>query len=238
MRSDQSRVLETARHVQGFLDEATASVGPRIASARRNLDDAVEQMTALAVGQTEGRITSAGAAARQKSLRMVLRVHHMKPIAEAAKQLQGAVPELRSLTMPKERLGATRLIVAATAMARAAEPYQALFTEVGLPDDFVTQLLAAADAVNRSIAIRQERLVQRTGATAGLTAQESRARTLFKVINALVVPTLGSDAGLLAKWKTTRAISPKSTAAIAATPAPPPAAALPLTIIQEAQSTT
>ena len=239
MRSDQNRVLETARHVQHFLDETTDRIGPRIASARRNLDDAVAQMTTLAVSQADGRIAGAGATARQKSLRTVLRVNHMKPVAEVAKQLLRDVPEFRSLTMPRERLGATRLIVTATAMARAAEPYAALFTEVGLPDDFLAQLLAAADAVQLSIATRQERLAQRTGATAGLTAQESRARSLFKVINALVVPTLGSDAVLIGKWKSTRAIAPKSTSARAAAPtSPPTAAALSPTTTQEAPITT
>ena len=214
MRTRQSLVLDTARHVQGFLDDNAARIGPSIASSRRNLDDVVAQLTTLSVAQSSGQIASRGATARQRSLRATLRSNHMKPIAEVAKQTLKDVPEFHSLTMPPRRFGATQLVHAATAMADAAELHEAVFTDVGLPDDFIVQLHAAAGAVTTSLDGRQQQVAQTTGATAGLKAQESRARSLFKLINAIVVPKLGSNAVLLAQWKSTKAISQKTTSAI------------------------
>jgi hypothetical protein len=235
MRTRQSLVLETARHVQSFLDDNAALIGPSIASSRRNLDDVVAQLTTLAVTQSTSKIAGEGATARQKSLRTSLRANHMKPIAEVAKQQLRDVPEFASLTMPVKKLGATQLVAAATAMASAAQPHEAVFTQVGLPDDFLDQLHTAADAVSASITGRQQVHADATGATAGLKAQESRARSLFKLINALVTPKLGSNAVLLAKWKSTKAISSKSTSAIvpsttaSSTTATPPATTPPAT---------
>jgi hypothetical protein len=229
MRIRQSVVLDTARHVQAFLDDNADVVGPAVASSRRNLDDVVAQLTTMAATQNTAKMASKGATARQKSLRVSLRTNHMKPIAEVAKQQLRDVPEFSSLTIPRKPLGSTQLVAAATAMANAAQAHESVFTGVGLPDDFIAQLHTAADAVTASIASRQEEIVETTGATAGLKAQERRARSLFKLINSLVVPKLGSNAVLLAKWKSTKAISSKSTSAIVpsstvpSTPAAPPA---------------
>jgi hypothetical protein len=49
MRTRQSLVLDTARHVQGFLDDNATVIGSSIASSRRNLDDVVTQLTTLSV---------------------------------------------------------------------------------------------------------------------------------------------------------------------------------------------
>ena len=214
MRSDQVLVLDTARQVQSFLDDNAALIVPSIASSRRNLDDAVNQLTTLGVAQSSGTISSRGATARQKSLRTTLRANHMKPIADVAKQMLKDVPEFHSLVMPPKQVGATQLVHAATAMADAAQLHESVFTQVGLPDDFIAQLHTAADAVTASLDLRLQQLGVRTGATAGIKAQESRARALFKIINTLVVPKLGSNAILLAKWKSTKAISQKATSAI------------------------
>jgi len=66
MRTRQSLVLDTARHVQAFLDDNAALIGPSIASSRRNLDDVVTQLTTLAVTQTTSKIASEGATARPR----------------------------------------------------------------------------------------------------------------------------------------------------------------------------
>ena len=55
MRVRQGQLLDTARHVQAFLDDNAALIGPTIASSRRNLDDVVSQLTTMAVTQTAAR---------------------------------------------------------------------------------------------------------------------------------------------------------------------------------------
>jgi hypothetical protein len=100
-------------------------------------------------------------------------------------------------------------------MADAASKYSDTFIKNGLPDDFVAQLRTAADAVTTAITGRQTHVAATAGATSGLTQQESRVRRLLKLINALVVPKLGTDAVLLSQWQVARAID--STKAITPT---------------------
>ena len=219
MRSRQSVLLDAARHVQAFLDENAALIGPNIASSRRNLDDAVSKLTAMAVTQTGGTLASKGATARQRSLRVSLRNNNMKPIAAVAKLLLHDVPEFAALTMPVKQLGATQLVAAAHGMADAAQIHAATFTGAGLPDSFITDLRTAADAVTTSLDGRQKHTGSSKAATAGLKAQETRLRNLFKLLNALVTPRLGTNVVLLTKWKATKAIVHK---AIVPTPAPAP----------------
>ena len=221
MQRKQSVVLDTGRYVQAFLDENASHIGPIVASSRRNLDDAVMQLTAMVVTQGEGSYSSRGATARQTSLRTRLRVNHMKPIAEVARQKLREVPDIESLRMPGKRLGTTQLVAAARAMANAAQLYHSVFTEVGLPDDFIARLHAVADAVTVAQDARQVQVSRSTSATAGIRAQGARLRSVFRLINALIVPELGSNVVLLAKWRATKAIARKSApvAAEIATPA-------------------
>ena len=219
MRARQSVLLDTARHVQAFLDDHAALIGPNIASSRRNLDDAVSQLTAMSITQTGGTIASRGATARQRSLRTSLRNNNMKPIAAVAKLMLPDVPEFGALLMPVKQLKATQLVAVAHAMADAAQLHEAVFTSTGLPDDFVAQLRTAADAVTTSLDARQKTVAASTSATSGLHAQETRVRNLFQLINALIVPKLGTDVTLLAQWKATKAIIHRTP--IVPTPLPP-----------------
>ena len=219
MQRRESRVLDTARNVQAFLAENADVVGPSIASCRRNLDDAVGQLTAMAVSQSAGQFLSKGATARRKSLVKTLKKHHMRPITLVAKQRLSEVPEFEALAMPTRNLGASALVAAAMAMATAAQPHEAVFTDVGLPDDFVAQLNAAASAVTASQAVRQASKAGAVSATAGIEEQEKRLRGLFPLIDAIVGPKLGNDAVLLRKWESTKAVGRKPTAVPAQLPA-------------------
>lgn len=212
MRKSESRVLDTARNVQAFLIENAEIVGPSIASCRRNLDDGVARLTAMAIEQGVGHAASSGATARQKSLLATLRRNHMRPVTLVAKQKLRAVPEFAPLSKPTRHLGATLLVAAAKAMAVGAQQHEAVFTDVGLPDDFIALLHAAADAVTASFAGRQVSRAEATSATAGIHAQEQRLRGLFQLIDAIVGPKLGTDAVLLSKWGSTKAIRRRSNA--------------------------
>ena len=125
MQSRQGQLIDTGRHVLAFLDENAAVVGPTVAPSRANLDDAITQLTTMAVTQNGGKIHSKGSTARQKNLRANLRANFMKPTADIAKLKLGAVPEVGALTMPHKQLGATQLVAAAHAMADAAQLHAA-----------------------------------------------------------------------------------------------------------------
>ena len=51
---------------------------------------------------------------------------------------------------------------------------QEVFTDVGLPDDFVTDLRSTAGEVAKSIDDRKQHAAKRSGATAGIGAEEKR----------------------------------------------------------------
>ena len=216
MKARQSVLLETARNVQAFLDANTAVIGPTIATARQNLDDAVTQLAAMAVTQQTSKTSSKGATSLQIKLRVSLRNNFMKPVATVASLFAADVPEIDALRMPKKQLSSAALVAAAQSMADAAEKYADTFVKNGLPQDFVAQLRTAADAVTSAITGRQTQVASTAGATSGLAQQESRLRSLLKLINALVVPKLGTDTVLLNQWKVARAID--HTKAITPTP--------------------
>jgi hypothetical protein len=209
MKHRQSHVLETLRQVQVFLDANATAIGPAFASSRRNLDDVVTQLTTYANAQEVGTISSRGETAKQRALRDALREDHMEPIAEVARQKLRDVPEFRALVMPPSNATSTQLIARATAMAEAAQAHEQVFKEIGLPDDFIASLRTLAAEVAQSIDDRKQHASKRSGATAGLDAEEKRGRGVLRLINALVVPRLRKSEALLAEWRSAKRVPRK-----------------------------
>ena len=206
MNKIQGDLLSTAHRVQGFLDQNSAIIGSSVASARRNFGDAVTRLGRLAAKQQSSTIDSTGATARLTAVRATLRNNHMSAIRQTAQMASLDVPEMSKLTATTRNLSDPRLVAAAQAMADAAEPYASVFTQAGMPDDFIAQLRSAADAVTQVGMNRDQAASETKAATADLRALESRVRKLLKLLNALVVPRLGTDAGLLRSWQDARAI--------------------------------
>jgi hypothetical protein len=220
MPSRESVLITTAANIGAFLDENAALLGPNIVPSRKNLDDAVAQLTAVALTQSGAIVASKGATVRRRNLRAALRGTFMKPVADVAKLKLATAPELPALTMPKKALGATPLVAAAHAMADAAEPHQTVFTEAGLPDDFIPQLRTAADDVTSSLDGRAQQVAASHGTTVSLNAMETRIANLFRLIDLLVLPKLGTNVVLLAKWKAAKAMTPVASSAPAQSPVP------------------
>jgi hypothetical protein len=130
----------------------------------------------------------------------------MAAITQVAKIALPNVPEISELAVSTQHLSGQALVAAAHGMADAAEKYASILTQYGLPDDFVAQLRSAADAVTQLGIGRNQASTDVKAATASMRAQESRVRRLLKLLNALVVPRLGTDPELLTKWQTARAI--------------------------------
>jgi hypothetical protein len=192
-----------------FLDAQAAVVGPAVAASRRNLDDVVTQLTAFAAAQASGNINSRGETAKQRTLRRALRRDHMRPIAEVAKQQLRDVPEFHALVMPADGTTSAQLVARATAMADAAQVHEQVFTEVGMPEEFIPSLRSLAAEVAQSIDDRKQHASKRSGATAGLAAEEKRGRSMLKLIDALVVPRLRNNDALVAEWRSAKRVPKK-----------------------------
>ena len=224
MPSRESTLIDTAQRIGAFIDDNAALLGPNVAPTRKTLDDAVAQLTAVAITQSGGVVASKGATVRRRALRTTLRTAFMKPVADVAKVKLSDTPEFQALKMPVKQLGSTPLVVAAHAMADAAEAHHPVFTGAGLPNDFIGQLRDSADTVTAA----QQGLVQQSAAarstTLNLNAQEANIRSLFRLIDALVRPKLGTNVALLAKWKAVKAVPPITT------PTAPPPTTAPATV--------
>jgi hypothetical protein len=210
LNSLQERTYNSARRIQAFLDANDAVLGTINKSGMRaELDAVVAALGQSGTQQAAGRVNSIGETARQRTLRSALRLNYMQPIASVARAKLRTVPNFQAMTMPDPSIRVIGLLAHATGMAEAAAPYAEVFVAAGLPQDFLSKLTAAADAVKASIDARAAARGQRTGATGTLKALVNRARLAIRALNALAVPILTSDVlhtGLLAEWKRTRRV--------------------------------
>ncbi len=210
MRNEQNAVLDSLIRVQNFLDAHTDVLTVVNASTRKQLDDVVTKLSSLSVEQESGNRDSIGETARQQAARLTLRRVHMAPIAELAKLKLRQVPEFAALRLPRANTTPRRTVAAAYAMADAATPHAATLIEAGLPAAFADNLRAAAATVLDSIAGRSEHLNRRGFATSGLAAEEKVGRSMLRVLNALVLGSVGDDPQMMSAWNGAKLVRQKS----------------------------
>jgi hypothetical protein len=213
MRHSQGQVFNTGRRIQTFLDANDSLFSSINTSATRaELDTVVNALGNDSGLQATGRTTAQGESANQRTLRLALRLNHMRPIASIAKLRLRTVPNFAALTLPSPRLTGKSLVAHATGMGGAAKPYEKVFVDGGLPADFLTRLSAATAAVETSVVTRATARGQQSQATGSLKQLEIRGRRVFRALNDLVVPILSGDVahgGLLAEWTRARRVALK-----------------------------
>jgi hypothetical protein len=209
MRNGQNAVLASLRRSQQFLDVNADSLGAVNTSTRKQLDDVVTQLSNLSISQEGSTRGSKGETARLHASLLALRRNYMAPIAELAKLKLRDVPEFAALMLPPANATADRAVAAAYAMADAATEHAPVLLENGLPTTFADDLRTAAAAVSASTVGRSAHQGRRSGATAGLAAEERRGRAILRVLNALIMARVGSDAQLVAEWTTAKAVRRK-----------------------------
>jgi hypothetical protein len=210
LNSLQERIYNTGRRIQAFLVVNDAVLGNiNKSGTRSDLDTILAALGQLGGQQVAGRVNAIGETAKQRTLRLALRLNHMQPIASVARAKLRTVPNFQAMTMPNPNIRIVSLLAHAHGMAEAAQPYAQVFIDAGLPEDFIAKLSAAADAVKTSIDTRAAARGQRSSATGTLTQLESRARLTFKALNDFVVPILSANlaySGLLTEWRKARRV--------------------------------
>jgi hypothetical protein len=213
MKHSQGQVFNTGRRIQTFLDANDSLFGSINKSATRaELDTVVTALGNDSGMQATGRTTARGESANQRTLRLALRLNHMRPIASIAKLRLHTVPNFAALTLPSPHLTGKSLVAHATGMGGAAQPYEQVFVDGGLPGDFLARLSAATAAVEASLVTRATARGQQSQAMGSLKQLETRGRRVFRALNDLVVPTLSADvahSGLLAEWASARRVALK-----------------------------
>ena len=205
MQTTQGTMLQTLRSIQAFLDEEAAKLGPIVKSgSRQRLDAAIADLSVHATAQTGSSLASQGATQKQRVLRLALLRDHMAPIARISNAELPQTPQIEPLRMPKGKPTAERLAAAAAGMAKAATPCAAVFIEAGLPDDFITGLTDAADAMIESLRIRSQSRGKSTGATSGLKVRLADATKTVLVLDSFVKSAQKDDPALLANWNSVK----------------------------------
>ena len=224
MNTNQAHVLASIRNADGFLDQHADLFATKIRPAfRTRLTTALTALSATITQQQSLTRKVTGSAKDRAALRTVLLHEHMAPIARVARLELPNTPSIAQFNMPKGRLSTEKLAAAASGMAQAALPFHDLFVADVLPDDFITQLTEARDAMIASSTQRAAHASSRKGATTGLRAQLKEARAIIHTMDAVVRPVIKGDAALMAAWKSiSRVQKSRTTAAVVTTPAAVP----------------
>ncbi len=186
MRSEQSAVLASLRRAQQFLDVHSDVLTAVTPATRTQLGDVITLLTELSVAQDTGARGSKGETSRQRALHLALRRTYMAPVAEVAKYTLRDVPEFSALKLPPISANAETTVIAAYAMANAAEPHAQTLLDNGMQPTFVANLRSAAALVDESLTGRTMHQGRRTGATSGLIAGEKRGRAVLRVLNVVI----------------------------------------------------
>jgi hypothetical protein len=208
MRDTQNAVFGALQRGEHFLDEnGVALSGVDFTAARKRLDEVLTSFSTHALDQDVGDRGAKGETAKQRQLRLKLRVEQMEPIAIIARRNLRSVPEFKSLQMPKQSVRGQAFNVSARGMADAATIHKDTLVAHGLPSTFLDDLKAGVDKLETSMSEREKSRTQRVGATKGLTVEEKNGQTVLSVLDALVQQALGGDnEALLRKRQSARLI--------------------------------
>jgi hypothetical protein len=204
MDSVSTKVLVTLVRTQRFLDANAAALGTiNESGARKELDQAVLDLTGHANVQGASARKGMGETRQSRALRRTL-YRRMRQVARvSASKLQG-VTEYAALQMPAANARIADVLARAGTMANAAEVHASVFSDAGLPADFVTQLRAAASAIEATLGDRSESGTTRVTATQGTRSACRRGRHAIKVLDSLIRLHLAEDDDLVSGWKSAK----------------------------------
>lgn len=222
MQDRQAQMLEALHNARAFLEGNAGPLGGTVnAALRQAVDDRIAGLTTFALEQAGSTLTAQGTTQKHRALRDTLVHEHMAPIAGIALLALPATPELRPLRLPRGRLSASQLAVAAYAMAKTATPFRRVFVAGGRPADFAAQLTGAADAMMASLRDRARTQHVRRGATSGVRGTVREAGVLLRALDTLVKAAIRKDPARLAAWTAAKRLRQPSSAG-RITPATPP----------------
>lgn len=197
MEKKQRSALRRFRRVQEFLStnpvEGT-SVKVQV------LDQVVRDMTSRGEEQDASDRVARGVTARQAALRDALRSRHMAPISRIARRVF-EVPEVRAkFQLPAKRADNVAILNSARGMAQVAEQHAAVFTQEGLPAEFLAQFRGAIDELAATLVTRDQSQNRRKSSREALYRLVKRGVAAIDVLDAIVKPRLESQPDLLATW--------------------------------------
>lgn len=197
MEKKQRSAVRRFRRVQEFL---TTNPVEGTAVKLQVLDQVVQEMTSKGEEQDASDRLARGVTARQAALRDALRNRHMAPISRIARRVF-EVPEIRAkFLLPRKRDDNVAVLNSARGMAQVAEQHAAVFTQEGLPAEFVAQFRSAIGELAGTLITRDQSQNRRKGSREALAKLVKRGVAAIDVLDAIVKPRLESQPDLLATW--------------------------------------
>jgi hypothetical protein len=202
MNTKQRYQYQSLRGAQLFVRGHVAEVGVLIGTTPlAQLDVAVDRLESAVTEQGTCARDKLGERNNQLALERRLRKDHLNAIVKYGRAELAGVPNFKALTLAARNLEGARLVQVARAVGGAARPYLANFVEGHFPADFITQLNAAADAVQKSMDIRARKNLRRVNATEAIAEAVSNGRAAVARLDARITRLVAGNAPLLEEWR-------------------------------------
>ena len=207
MQHRQKQVIESFQRVQGFLVTHPLPPPRGYGEPGALLDAVVNRLLEHGRDQVTGQRLKRASRESEKTLAGRLRRLHLKPITLIAQaRLSGSPAMDEALRMPRPKLPTTKLIVVARTFRNAAAQYEEIFIQSGRPEDFLVQLDAAIDAVEKAFDEKASRLGLQVAGTAELASELAEGRDAVKMLDAIVLTTFDGQLDVLAEWRSARRV--------------------------------
>jgi hypothetical protein len=202
MNKSQIATWERLQRIGVFFDvNANAYPSISMGRARVELDDVLNAIP-QAAGTHEAATNEARChTKRLRELRKDLRICHLAPIITIARVKTPHTAFASALRLPRQGTPDHELIAVATDIATAVVDYRRLFLQQQFPDDFVEQLVAAADALRRAGQAAERSRDESVSATREIGALFRRGRELARLLGTLVLSRRPHDPALAATWQ-------------------------------------
>jgi len=224
----KTQVLQWGRRIRDFLfGYDLKSDIAELPALRKELDDAVGQLTAGAAAQEAMTKQARVQTTEINRLRHTLREKHLKPIVRMSRTMELDINGTQiTFVLPHRKAMSERVATAADGMVTALKTVGPQFVARGFAPTFVEQLSAATKALRDAIDQRAAQVSRRVGTTAAMERDATRVIQLVRVIDTLVRPVIESDPEVLAAWENVMAL-PQPRAGVVAAPSAAAATATP-----------
>lgn len=217
MRAKQKQQVQAYQRVQDFLAANPPPESPPYTAQKQVLDDVIAKLGEYATDQGAARRMVRGSTRRQWAMRRQLRIVHLAPIAQIARAMVGAYPDMSAaLTLPSWNLKTHNLVVAAGEFRKVAAQFEKVFVEAGRPQGFLAALDAAIAALRTTGLGQAGQLGSHVGAREGIEKELKRGRVALELLDAMVTSAFAEDAVALGKWETARRVRAVSGGGVAA----------------------
>ena len=204
MKSNRKQVLFTLRRVHDFLN-AEARPEP-LATPIRDLAGVIGRLETFGARQEEHHRRMQLLTTQLQAQGRRVRGVHMRAIILAARAIlpresQDAIALEHAARLPRYKADYEQIVLAARGVAATTDPYRDQLAAAGLGPDFLTNLLAAADALVALVGARALELERRMAATEGVETEARRGVALTRFLDVLVRPTLEGNPSRLVEWE-------------------------------------